>query len=239
LIKLFLDTANIEDIKTYNDNLISGFTTNPSLVKKANINNYKEFITTVLGLCNSKPVSFEVLSNTPYRMGEQANEIFKLGENKVHIKIPVKNTSGTFSLTYDDLLDRIDRKMNLNVTAITTFSQVKEALTQLITNFYGGKHIISIFAGRIADCGYDPEIIVSQTKQFILENNISNIQVLWASTREVFNIYQAERSGADIITCTPDILNKYIKLRDKNLEDYSTETAQQFFHDAKETGLLI
>ena len=237
MIKIFLDSADINDIKKYNDSLISGLTTNPSLARKAGITDYNQFIESVLELCNNKPVSFEVLSNEPEEMVKQANVIADYGDN-VCVKLPIKNTDGSFYLSSDCFTSHLSMHIDLNITAITTFYQVVEALN-FLAQLEGGHHIISIFAGRIADCGYDPEELVQEAKQFILNENISNVQVLWASTREVFNIHQADRCGADIITCTPAILDKYISLRNMNLEDYAANTSKMFFDDAQKAGLKL
>jgi transaldolase len=237
LIKIFLDTANIEDIRKYNDSLISGLTTNPSLAKKSGIINYNHFIESVLELCDNKPVSFEVLSNQPEMMVEEANVIADCGDN-VYVKLPIKNTDGSHYLSGMYFMNHLSIGVDLNITAITTYNQVVEALDFL--NLLGkGHHIISIFAGRIADCGYDPEELVQKSKQLILDENISNVQVLWASTREVFNIHQADRCGADIITCTPAILDKFISLRNMNLEDYASATSLMFYEDAQKAGLKL
>lgn len=237
MIKIFLDSADINDIKKYNDNLISGLTTNPSLAKKAGVTDYSQFIESVLGICDNKPVSFEILSNDPEEMVQQANLISDYGEN-IYVKLPIKNTDGTYYLHKNNFKNSLLEFVNMNVTAIMTYTQVDRAI-EFLCNFPRGKHIISLFAGRIADCGYDPEELVQQSKQLILDENIANIQILWASTREVFNINQADRSGADIITCTPAVLDKFISLRNMNLEDYATLTSQLFFDDAQKAGLKL
>ena len=237
MIKIFLDTANIEDIKKYNDSLISGLTTNPSLARKAGVTDYNQFIESVLELCDNKPVSFEVLSNEPEEMVKQANMIADYADN-VCVKLPIKNTDGSFYLNSNCFTSHLSSGIDLNITAITTFHQVVEALT-FLDQLEGGHHIISIFAGRIADCGYDPEELVQESKQLILNESIPNVQVLWASTREVFNIHQADRCGADIITCTPAILDKFISLRNMNLEDYASATSLMFFEDAQRAGLKL
>ncbi len=237
MIKIFLDTADINDIKKYNDNLISGLTTNPSLAKKAGVTDYSQFIESVLELCDNKPVSFEVLSDKPEEMVEQANVIADYGEN-VYVKLPIKNTDGSLYLDSYYFTNHLSIGVDLNITAITTFNQVVEAIS-FLTKLQKGHHIISIFAGRIADCGHDPEELIQKSKEYILNEDIPNIQVLWASTREVFNIYQADRSGADIITCTPAVLDKFISLRNMNLEDYATLTSQLFFDDAQKAGLKL
>lgn len=233
MIKIYLDTANLDDIRAYNDGLISGLTTNPSLAKKAGIKNYKEFIQSVLKLETNKPVSFEVLSNDPTEMVAQANQIAEFGKN-VYVKLPIKNTDGKYCI--QDCYPYLNENINLNITAVTTFEQVKVAAV-FLEAMKNGKHIISIFAGRIADCGVDPEYIMAESAGWVMD--VPNIKLLWASPREVFNIYQAERSGADIITCTPELIKKYVSLRDKNLEDYATETAQMFFRDAQDAGLTL
>lgn len=237
MIKLFLDTANIEDIKKYNDSLISGLTTNPSLAKKAGIKNYNKFIDSVLSVSQNKPVSFEVLSKNIDEMALQANFIAEFDDN-ILVKFPIKNTDGLYYLDNHYANKKLYENISINITAITTLEQVKYAIG-FLSCIPKGRHIISIFAGRIADCGFDPELTIEKAKQIIIDNGITNMQVLWASSREVFNIYQADRSGADIITCTPEILNKFIKLRNKNLEDYATEISIMFYNDSQEAGLEL
>ena len=235
MIKIFLDTADIKEIEKWSkDSLISGYTTNPSLAKKSGIKNYRDFMKTVLDIVgDEKPVSFEILSNNKEEIYDQALEIASFGNN-IYVKIPIKNVDGKFLF---QTIAELSYKIKINITAIMTAQHALAANSILKNSESQG--IISVFAGRIADCGVDPTITISRVKEDMPENLNNDIQLLWASTREVYNIYHAENSGADIITCTPQILDKFIKLRNKNLEEYSVETAQMFYNDAIESGLSL
>jgi len=235
VIKIFLDTADIKEIEKWSkDSLISGYTTNPSLAKKSGIKNYRDFMKTVLDIVgDEKPVSFEILSNNKEEIYDQALEIASFGNN-IYVKIPIKNVDGKFLF---QTIAELSYKIKINITAIMTAQHALAANSILKNSESQG--IISVFAGRIADCGVDPTITISRVKEDMPENLNNDIQLLWASTREVYNIYHAENSGADIITCTPQILDKFIKLRNKNLEEYSVETAQMFYNDAIESGLSL
>ncbi len=229
-IKLFADGADVKEMfKWYNSGIISGFTTNPTLMKKAGITNYEEFAKTVLKAIPDMPISFEVFSDDPENMEREARKISSWGEN-VYVKIPVTHTNGISTST---LINKLSRDgIKLNVTAILTFSQVQDVLHELSSKT---PTIISIFAGRIADTGVDPSDIMKMSS--ILTHN-RNAELLWASTREALNIKQAIACNCDIITVTPDILKK-VSMFGKNLKELSLETVQMFYNDAKSAGYKI
>lgn len=226
MIKIFLDCADLETIRKFKDNpLISGFTTNPTLMFKAGISDYEKFAKEVLAEVKDKPVSFEVFSDDFVEMEQQAKKIASWGEN-VYVKIPITNTKGEPSY---DLIDRLFFKgLKLNITAITNEVQVVGLPNAHVPM------IISVFAGRIADTGVNPIPTVMSIKNFLRKS-----EVLWASPREVLNIYQAEEAGADIITCTPDLIEKYEKLKGKNLKEFSLDTVKMFFDDGQKAGFKI
>jgi len=231
-IKLFADGANIDDIKSlYSEGNVRGFTTNPTLMKKAGIKNYLDFALEVLEVVKDLPVSFEVFSDDFDEMYTQAQTLAALGDN-IYIKIPVTNTKGESSAS---LIRKLDAEnIKLNVTAVFTISQVEEILSNMSGN---NSHIISVFAGRIADTGLDPANIMKEALGKIKAHS-SLLELLWASPREVLNIYQAEEVGCDIITATPDILKK-MSLRDKSLEEFSRETVIMFYKDAHSSGYTL
>ena len=231
-IEIFADGASLNSIETFNVNpLIKGFTTNPTLMKKDGVKDYKEHSLKIAKLVNPKPVSFEVFSDDFDEMYDQAKPIAKWGEN-INVKIPITNTKGDSSETLINSLAK--EGVKLNITAIFTLEQVKTALTSTVDSPYS---IISIFAGRIADTGVDPEYICKAAVELKNELN-KNAKILWASPREVYNIFQAANSGCDIITVAHDILNKLGSI-DKDLEQFSIETVKMFYNDASEAGYKI
>ena len=231
-IEIFADGASLNSIETFNVNpLIKGFTTNPTLMKKDGVKDYKEHSLKIAKLVNPKPVSFEVFSDDFDEMYDQAKPIAKWGEN-INVKIPITNTKGDSSETLINSLAK--EGVKLNITAIFTLEQVKTALTSTVDSPYS---IISIFAGRIADTGVDPEYICKAAVELKNELN-KNAKILWASPREVYNIFQAANSGCDIITVAHDILNKLGSIN-KDLEQFSIETVKMFYNDASEAGYKI
>ena len=230
-VKIFADGADKAGMLEMNKNpLISGFTTNPTLMRKAGITDYKAFALDIIKEIPDKPLSFEVFSDEVEEMYEQAHIIDSWGEN-VYVKIPVTNTKGESMSELVDLLQAFQIKVN--VTAITTLQQVCE-----IADILGDSKTlsyISIFAGRIADTGVDPLPIMKEAVKIIKD---TNIELIWASPREVFNVYQAEEIGCDIITCTNDIIKK-LPLRGKDLTEYSLDTVKLFYNDAKAAGYEI
>ena len=225
MVKLFLDSADLEMMGKYH-NHVQGFTTNPSLMRKAKEPYYMEWAAQIVGL--ELPVSFEVISDDFDEMEEQARKLSKLGNN-VFVKIPVTNTKGDSS---GHLIKRLGKMgIKVNVTAVMTKKQVNVVLRVLDKTTPA---IISVFAGRIADTGVDPAPLVSYAVQVTRQHR--NIDVLWASTRQVLDVYFP--AGADIITVSPEILDK-LKLYGKDLTDYSRETVKQFYDDAKAAGYTL
>jgi transaldolase len=232
-IDIYLDSADLEIIKRYSayEN-VKGFTSNPSLMSKSGIKSYEEFIKTFLLISNNKPVSFEVTSDSINEMEAQAKKICNFS-NSIYVKIPILNTKGESTV---DLISKLSaQKIKVNVTAMMSFEQAKDVIDNVNP---GNEIILSIFAGRIADTGRDPEKTMQTIKEYIFKSKKKNFKILWASVREIFNLFQAERSGADIITLTPEILEK-IKLRNKDLHQYSIETAKMFYDDGRKNSLNI
>ena len=230
-IKIFADGADLVSIENLNKNQdISGFTTNPSLMKKAGVIDYKKFCQDVLKITKNKPVSFEIFSDDLDEMYDQANEIASWGKS-IFVKIPITNSKG--EKTSGLIKKLLENKIKCNVTAILTIQQVKEIYE--ISNSETDV-IISIFAGRIADTGIDPILMMSEAVNICKTKK--NIEILWASTRELINIFQANQINCQIITVPHDILKK-ISLIGKNLEDLSLETVQMFLTDATKAGYKI
>ena len=230
-MKIFADGANVQSIRDIKDNpLITGFTTNPSLMRSTGIQNYKEFGKYLCSIIPDRPISFEVISDDFKEMKRQALEIASWGSN-VFVKIPVTNTKGESS---NMLIQELNWSgIKINVTAITTFEQVFETFKHL--QYKRGVYI-SIFAGRIADTGISPCATIINAVDLV---EGTDVEIIWASPREVYNIYQAEKIGCHIITCTSDLIKKYEALKGKDLTEYSRETIQMFYRDAKESGLTL
>lgn len=229
-IKLFSDGADIGDmIKAHNEGIVSGFTTNPTLLRKAGVKDYKAFAKAVLKEITDMPVSFEVFSDNLVGMCREAREISSWGEN-VYIKIPITNTNG--ASTGYLIKDLSSEGIKVNVTAILTPAQVDDIIDCLDKRT---PSIVSVFAGRIADTGMDPVPIMTTIRKIVKNHNI---ELLWASTREVLNIVQAEKCGCDIITVTPDILKK-LPMLGKDLTELSLDTVKMFFEDARLCGYKI
>ena len=224
-IKIYTDGANKKDILYYNKQTeIAGLTTNPSLMRKSGVKNYKKFSIEILKKVVKKPVSFEVFADEFSEMYKQS-KIISSWANNVYVKIPITNTKGK---SCKNLIKKLsDEGINLNITAIFTKSQVDIVFKNLNKKTPA---IISIFAGRIADTGRDPYNIIKYANR-LFKKNLKH-KILWASTRELLNIIQAEKAGADIITVPTSILNKK-KLFNKSLNKYSLETVQEFYKDAK------
>jgi transaldolase len=230
-VQLYVDGADLSVIeKMAKFNWIKGFTTNPSLMRKSGTTNYKEFALKSLKLIGHKPISFEIFADDYQGMLEQGLKIASWGEN-VYVKIPVINTKG--ESTAKVIRELSQRGVKLNVTAIFIVDQVKEVLDNLQSNV---PSIISVFAGRIADTGRDPMPIMHESKELI--KACPAYKLLWASPREVLNVFQANEVGCDIITATPDILTK-LDLYHKDLLEFSLETVQTFYTDATQAGFEI
>ena len=218
-MKIYLDGADLDTMLQYD---VAGYTSNPSLCRKAGITDYKSFGKMLSAKAVTKPVSLEVLADDFPTMESPAREIASWGEN-VYVKIPVTNTLGysTGLLVYK----LSNRGINVNVTALMTMGQIRAMARFLVPQTPA---ILSIFAGRIADTGRDPVPFITAANQCKHDKT----EILWASTREVYNVKQAEQAGADIITMTPDLIKK-MELFGKDLADYSAETVAMFYNDAK------
>ncbi len=230
-IKIFADGADIKGIREAAANpLIKGFTTNPTLMRQAGVNDYKAFALDVLKVVPDRPVSFEVFADDFPTMEKQAREIASWGQN-VYVKIPVTNTKGEFA---GPLLATLSHAgIKLNVTAIMGLDQVSRVGEALAANIPA---VVSVFAGRIADTGRDP--VPHMTEALRLLRNRPKAELLWASPREALNIFQADTIGCHIITVTNDHLKK-LALVGKNLDEYSRETVAMFYKDAVAAGYTI
>jgi transaldolase len=229
--RLFADGADLDAILTLaKDPLIQGFTTNPTLMRSAGVDDYRRFAQTVLQKIPDRPISFEVFSDDFDEMESQALEIASWGRN-VDVKVPVTNTRGDFA---GRLIGRLSGAgVRLNVTAVMTVEQV-EAIVDALT---GSAHAyVSVFAGRIADTGRDPLPILSACLERL--ETRSQTELIWASPRELLNIFQADAIGCHVITVTPAILSK-LNLVGKDLTEYSVETVRMFRQDAVAAGYSI
>lgn len=230
-IDIYADGADLEEMKkAYEEKKVSGFTTNPSLMKKAGVKDYKKFAKEAVKAIPDFPLSFEVFSDDFGTMEEEAKILSSYGEN-IFVKIPITNSRGESSIP---LIKKLSHEgVNLNITAIFTLDQVKKAIAALDEN---SKTIISVFAGRIADTGVNPENIMKEAKRICEQKK--NTKLLWASCREVYNIIQADELGVDIITVQNAILNKLSNLG-KDLEEYSLDTVKGFARDVQSLGFSI
>jgi len=230
-VKLFADGADLAGIREMAANpMIRGFTTNPTLMRKAGVADYKSFALQVLGVVKDLPISFEVFDDDFSEMEKQAHEIASWGKN-VNVKIPVTNTRGEFC---GPLVERLSRGgVQLNVTAVMTVEQVRRVADRLAPDTPA---IVSVFAGRIADTGRDPVPIMAEAVKVLKSR--PRAELIWASPRELLNIFQADAIGCHIITATNDILKK-LSLVGKDLDRYSLETVEMFYKDAKAAGYSI
>jgi transaldolase len=232
-IKIFLDSASTDEIFNYYRNSkydIQGFTTNPTLMKNSKVKDYKGFVQEILNEIKDMPISFEVFADELAEMKKQAIILAGLGKN-VCVKIPVTNTKG---VSTHKLVSELNKEgITCNVTAIMTLQQI-----QKITATLDSKNpiILSVFAGRIADTGRDPVPILREICNDVVSKR--NISILWASTRELLNIFQAETSGCHIITVTSPLLKKLENIG-KDLNQLSIETVEMFYNDASSVGYSI
>jgi transaldolase len=218
---IFLDGPTLKEVEELN-NIVGGFTTNPSLLCKAGVTNYEDFAKSILQITN-KPVAFEVLSDDWREMERQVYKIISWGKN-VNVKIPITNSGGQSSIPL--ITDFLNQGVNVNVTAVTTVKQV----TRLLPAFYKAKRgYLSVFAGRIADTGIDPCPIMQKVVYLLKE---VPIQLIWASAREVYNTVQAESAGCHIITLSVELFRKYQKMG-RDLNDVSLDTVKMFFEAGK------
>ena len=229
--KIFADGAELEGmLALYRQPHIKGFTTNPTLMRKAGISNYRAFAHEVLAAIPDRPISFEVFSDEFDEMERQAREIATWGEH-VYVKIPVTNTRRVPAY---DLVHRLSHAgVKVNVTAVLTLEQVGEVTNALKG---GAPSNVSVFAGRIADTGRDPVPLMTEAVDILRAE--PNAELIWASPRELLNIFQADAIGCHIITVTHDILKK-LPLVGKSLEDYSLDTVKMFYDDACAAGFSL
>ena len=230
-VKLFADGADIQGmIEMASKPYISGLTTNPTLMRKAGINDYIDFAKKVLSVITAKPISFEVFSDDLDEMKTQGEKIASWAEN-VYVKIPVTNTLGQSTCAVVEHLS--NKGIKVNVTAVMLENQVTEIIKVLDPAV---PSYVSLFAGRIADTGRDPVPIVRNCVEIISQN--SNSELIWASPRELLNIFQANDVGCQIITATTDLLNK-LNLVGRNLKEYSLDTVNMFYEDAKKSEYTL
>lgn len=230
-IKIFADGAEKEHIMAlYQNPVIEGFTTNPTLMRKAGITDYRGFARDLLQEITDRPISFEVFADDFPEMKRQALEIAGWGEN-VYIKIPITNNKGESS---NELIRALSaEKVKLNVTAILATDQVR-ALIPYVKE--APSAFVSVFAGRIADTGRDPVPLMAECVEML--KSYTNLELLWASSRELLNIIQADSVGCDIITVTPEILKK-MELVGKDLHEFSLDTVKMFYEDGRKSGFSL
>ena len=230
-IKLYADGADVDEMKEmYNRGIVHGFTTNPTLMRQAGVEDYEKFARNVLAEITDLMISFEVFADDFDEMEREAKLITSWGDN-IYVKIPVTNTKGESSVP---LIKRLTADgLNLNVTAILTVEQVEKVVAALEP---GVRTIVSVFAGRIADSGRDPVSYMEKCVEIVKQKE--STELLWASSRELLNIFQAEECGCDIITVTTGILNK-LKNVGRDLKDFSLDTVKMFHKDAVSAGYKI
>ena len=230
-IKIFCDIADLGLIKKFNKKkIVKGFTTNPSLMRKAGAKDYKSYSKKILKICNNKPVSLEVFADNYTEMKKQAIQINKWAKN-IYVKVPISNSKGKF-------MGKIIKELNnenikLNITAIYSAKQTKKVLKTINKKT---KVIISIFAGRAGDTGKDP--VPEFIKSLKLAKKFKNVEILWASVREPYNYIQAKQIGCHIITIPPSIINK-IQNFGKSFNQLTTETVKAFLLDSKKSKFKI
>ena len=231
-IKIFADGASVPSIlESAKNPRIAGFTTNPTLMRKDGVSDYRAFAREVLAHVKTQPISFEVFADEFTEMRRQALEIKTWADN-VYVKIPITNTRRESAIPL--VKELASSGVKLNVTAICTLEQVRDTAAALAG---GAPSVVSVFAGRIADTGRDPVPLMREALG-ICRAAGKGIELLWASPRELLNIIQAAEVGCDIITVTPDLLKK-LSLVGKDLGDYSLETVQMFFRDAQAAGYKL
>lgn len=230
-VKIFADGANLTQIKKLEKKpFVKGFTTNPTLMRQAGVENYQDFALQVLDVVKQKPVCFEVFADELELMYQQAKSIASWGSNVI-VKVPITNTQGEYT---GPIIKRLSNEgVYLNITAIMTRQQIASVCQSLASDVPA---ILSLFAGRVADTGQDPIPHIQRALEIMAE--LPKTELLWASPREVLNIYQADQTGCHIITVTSNFLDK-LSLFDKDLDDYSLDTVKMFFNDATAAGYKI
>ena len=230
-IKIFCDIADLDLIKYFNKKkIVKGFTTNPSLMRKAGAKNYEIYCKKILKICHNKPISFEVFADDRKSMIKQGIKINTWGKN-VYVKVPVVNSKNQFTGKVIKELNK--RKIKLNITAVYTAKQTEKILKQIDKKT---KVIISIFAGRASDTGKDP--IPQFMKSIKIAKKFKNVEVLWASVREPYNYIQAKKLGCHIITIPPSIIEKILKFG-KSFNQLTIETVKTFLLDSKKSKFKI
>ena len=228
-VKIFCDSANLDEISKFiNDQRISGFTTNPSLIAKSGVKNYLNFCKIAARKCYPKPISFEILSDDDENIYREGIILSDVSDN-IFVKIPIVNSKG--KSTANVIKQLSNEKIKINVTAVFSKAQIDTSLKSLNNSI---ESYISIFSGRIADTGRDPEEYI----KYCSNRKSTNHEIIWASPREIFNVIQCEKLGVEIITLTPQLINK-ISFFDKDLEKFSIETSKMFFDDARKSKLSI
>lgn len=231
MTKIFADEANLKKIfKLKKNKIIKGITTNPSLMRKAGVKSYKNYVKKIISIEKKKPISFEIFADDYKGIIEQALTLKSLGSN-IYVKVPFYNSIGKNNLLAIQKLS--EKNVKLNITALYTKNQIDNLLKVLNPKC---KSILSIFAGRIADTGRDPKKIINYALKKVKTNK--HQEILWASCREVYNIVEARNLSCNIITVPSEIINK-LKVFNKNLELYSKETSKEFFLDAKRSKFKI
>lgn len=231
-VKVFADGADIEEMKSaYKNQLVDGFTTNPSLMAKAGVTDYKAFAEEAVSEIPDASISFEVFADDLPTMEKEAEILKQYGDN-VFVKIPIVTTTGESTLPLIKSLS--SKQVRLNVTAVYTIEQVK-AITDVVTE--GVPTYVSVFAGRIADTGIDPLPLMKEAGK--VTHSKEGVQLLWASCREVYNVIQADEIGADIITCPADVVKKVYNNLGRDIGELSVDTVKGFAKDIQSSGLSI
>ena len=231
MTEIYCDIANTKEIKKFvKKKIVKGFTTNPSLMRKAGAKDYKDYSRKILKICHEKPVSLEVFADDYLNMKLQAFKITKWGKN-VYVKVPVVNSKGVFMGKLIKELN--DNGVKINITAVYSSKQVEKVLKKINKKT---KVIISIFAGRAGDVGKDP--IPEFKKSLFIAKKYKNVKILWASVREPYNFLEAKKIGCHIITVPPSIISKIEKFG-KSLNQLSLETVKGFLIDSKKSNFKI
>ena len=231
MTQIYCDIADIQTIKKFNKKkIVKGFTTNPSLMRKAGAKNYEKYSKEILKICKNKPISFEVFGDDYKSMIDQALKITKWGKN-VYVKVPIVNSKGVYS---SKLIKELNEKeIKLNITAVYSANQTKQILKCINKET---KVIVSIFAGRSADTGKDP--IPEFKKSISSSKKFKNVKILWASVREPYNYLQARKIGCHIITVPPSIIEK-IESFGKTFNELTRETVKTFLIDSQKSKFKI
>ena len=231
ITKIYCDIAELNQIKKFNKKkIVKGFTTNPSLMRKAGAKDYKLYSKKILKICNKKPISLEVFADDYLNMKKQAEKINTWGKN-VYVKIPVSNSKGKF--TGKVIKELNEQNIKLNITAVYTAKQTKKILNVINKKT---KVIISIFAGRAGDTGKDPIPEIKKSLKF--SKKFNNVEILWASVREPYNYLQAQQLGCQIITIPPSIIEKIEKFG-KSYDKLTLDTVKAFLNDSKKSKFKI